>query len=110
MFSKNELYYTFVQYIFKSAEFITVLWEDCSHSLNKIYNLSILILRQKICLMMSMLHVIQNMKTKKKHGGHCGKSVDVLEGIGRLKFKNIGITFLFIASSLKFFSQFLLQN
>lgn len=43
--------------------------------------------------MMSMLHVIQNMKSKKKHGGHCGKSADVLEGIGRLKFKILELHF-----------------
>lgn len=92
------------QYILECWIHNNVLWENCSHSLNKIYNISILIPRQKICLMMSMLHAIQNMKTKKKHGGHCGKSVDVLEGIGRLKLKD-GITFLFIASSFKFFSQ-----
>lgn len=90
--------------IFWNAESVTMFYEKTSHSLNKIYNMTILILRQKICLMMSMLHVIQNMKTKKKHGGHCGKSVDVLEGIGRLKLKD-GITFLFIVSSFKFFSQ-----
>ncbi|KAG8124671.1 hypothetical protein E2320_019958 [Naja naja] len=67
-------------------EIITPSWRIVSlKPLEKLYEDE----EKKICLMMSMLHVIQNTKTKKKHGGHCGKNVDVLEGIGRSYSRNL---------------------
>lgn len=41
--------------------------------------------------MMRMLHVMQNMKRKKEHGGPFGNSADGPKGTGKLKLRHIRI-------------------